>query len=83
MRVAGFGAGNFVYLADVNILLDGATVVWDSITSGQDDIALGVSISLSGPINAGQELSTFITLVDEQFEGTTTVDSYMSVVLVY
>jgi hypothetical protein len=73
-----FGAGNKLYSGDVFFLVEGIEL-WRSTTSGDDDLKLGISISVGARLLAGQVLTAWITLEHDQFAGDVTVDSYMSI----
>ena len=77
--VAPFGAGNKDYAALLRIYVDDVETL-SSGDVGQDNFDLTSSIALSTFITRESVIRATITLVHDQFTGTTTVTSFMSIV---
>jgi hypothetical protein len=80
--VEAFGAGNKDYFILLGIYLNN-NLIWESVSSGADNVPLGASLSLGAILTAGDLITAKITTQHEQFTGDIVVDSIMTIVSTY
>jgi len=77
--IAPFGAGNKDYACTLRVYSDDVEILSTS-SVGDDAFPLGADIGLSTFIDRESVIRATITIVHDQFVGTTTVTSFMSIV---
>ena len=76
--VAPFGAGNKDYAAEIKLYIDNVER-WSNADAGQDNFRLSCSLAASGFLFRESVIRVTITLVHDQFVGSTTVTSFMGI----
>lgn len=78
-NVAAFGAGNKDYACTLKIYADDVEII-SNPTVGDDAFPLGAAIAIGTFIQRETIIRSTITLVHEQFAGSTTVGAYMTII---
>lgn len=76
--VAPFGAGNKDYAVQLTLYIDNVQL-WRGASVGQDNLEIGASVSAVGRAVRDSVIRATITLVHDQFVGTTTVTAQMGI----
>ena len=79
VTVQPFGSGNKDYACSLTVYADDVEIL-STATVGDDAFPLGAAIALGTFISRETKIRATITLVHDQFSGTTTVDAYMTII---